>query len=214
MSTLTGFTRISDPIVATDLAAKILADTGKAVTVEVTATDVLVSGTLSESDRSALQTSMNNYYYQYFQMGAPLSDNPDMSGARRNKGVSERVAYLADTAVYSAARRKNYVSGVIKNDSFLYSAKATTNSSGVVTFYITSDGTANGEAVFSNVYADSISVAVYGSSANYQPYSPTVANDKKSITISINQATSVLLGAIQLVSSASGVDCRLYVMGD
>lgn len=213
MPTLSGFTRVSDPIVATDLAAKILTDTGKAVTVEVTATDVLVSGTLSESDRAALQTSMNNYYYQYFQMGAPLSDNPDMSGARRDKGVSERVAYLADTAVLAAARRKAWVSGVLKNDSFVYYSKATTASGGV-TFYLTSDGTANGTPVFNNVYADSVTISPYGASALYQISGIVVSNDKKSITATVNQVNSVVLGLVQIITAADAIQCNLLCLGD
>lgn len=213
MPTLSGFTRISDPVVAVDLAAKILADTGKTVTVEVTATDVIVSGTLSESDRTALQSSMNNYYYQYFQMGAPLSDNPDMSGARRDKGVSERVAYLADTAVLAAARRKAWVTGVLKNDSFVYYSKATT-SNGEVTFYLTDDGTANGNPVFSNVYADSVTISPYGASAIYQISGIVVSNDKKSITATVNQVNSVVLGLVQIVSSANSIQCNLLVLGD
>lgn len=213
MPTLSGFTRISDPVVAVDLAAKILADTGKTVTVEVTATDVIVSGTLSESDRTALQSSMNNYYYQYFQMGAPLSDNPDMSGARRDKGVSERVAYLADTAVLAAARRKAWVTGVLKNDSFVYYSKATTSNGGV-TFYLTDDGTANGNPVFSNVYADSVTISPYGASAIYQISGIVVSNDKKSITATVNQVNSVVLGLVQIVSSANSIQCNLLVLGD
>lgn len=211
MATLSGFTRPSDPIHAVDMATAISTAIGKTVTCEVTSTDVLVTGaTISGADTSNIQVAMTAYQYAYLQYGAPISDVFPMTSARHDRGVTEAVAYAGDVAT----RRKNYVSGALKNDSFLYTSKATTNGSGVVSFYITDDGTSTGNAVFTNVYADSISVAVYGSSANYQPYSPTVSVDKKSITVNINQATSVLLGAIQLVSAAASVDCRLYVMGD
>lgn len=210
MATLSGFTRPTDPINAVDMAAAISTAIGKTVTVEVSPTDVLVTGSISGGDTTSIQAAMTAYQYAYLQYGAPISDIFPMTSGRRDRGVTEAVAYSGDIAT----RRKNYVSGVLKNDSFLYTSKATTNGSGLVTFYITDDGTSAGSAVFTNVYADSISVAVYGSSANYQPYSPTVSGDKKSIAVNINQATSVLLGAIQLVSAASAVDCRLYVMGD
>lgn len=199
MATLSGFIRPTDPINAVDMAAAISAAIGKTVTVEVSATDILVTGSISGGDTASIQTAMTAYQYAYLQYGAPISDIFPMTSGRHDRGVTEAVAYSGDVAT----RRKNYVSGVLKNDSFLYSSKATTNGSGVVTFYLTDDGTSSGNAVFNNVYADSISVAVYGSSANYQPYSPTVSGDKKSITININQATAVLLGAIQLVSAAS-----------
>lgn len=213
MSTLSGFTRVSDPVVAVDLAAKILADTGKTVTVEITPTDIIVTGNVSGADQSAIQTSMNNYYYQYFQMGAPLSDNPDMSGARRDKGVSERVAYLADTAVLAAARRKAWVSGVLKNDSFVYYSKATT-ANGAVTFYLTNDGTANGTPVFTNVYADSVTISPYGAAALYQISNIIVADDKKSITATVNQVSSVVIGLIQVVSAANSIQCNMLCLGD
>lgn len=211
MLTLSSFIRPSDPIDAVDMATAISVAIGKTVTVEVTSTDILVTGdSLIAGDKASTQTAMTAYQYAYLQYGAPISDIFPMSGGRHDRGVTEAVALSGDLAT----RRKAYVSGVLKNDSFIYSSKATTNGSGVVTFYITSDGTAQGTAVFNNVYADSISVAVYGSTANYQPYLPTVSGDNKSITVTINQATTVLLGAIQLVSAASSIDCRLYVLGD
>lgn len=91
-------------------------------------------------------------------------------------------------------------------------AKATTVG-GVATFYITDDGTSSGNPVFGNVFADTISVVVYGNAANYQPFNPIVSTDKKSITINVNQTTSVLLGILQLVSSSNGVDVRMLVLG-
>lgn len=209
-STLSGFARPTDPINEADMAAALSAALGKTVSCSVTATDILVTGTgLVLGDGTATQAAMTAYQFGYLQYGAPISDTFPMTSARHDRGVTEAVAYAGDVAT----RRKAYVSGVLKNDSFIYSAKATT-SSGVATFYITDDGTSSGSAIFTNVYADSISVVAYGSAANYQPYSPTVAGDKKSITVNLNQATSVLLGAIQLVTAANGVDCRLYVMGD
>lgn len=106
-----------------------------------------------------------------------------------------------------------YVSGVPKVGATLYIAKAVT-SSGLATFSLTDDGTPTGNAIFKNVYMDSIAVVAYGNAANYQPYGPVLAADKKTLTLNLNQASSVLLGLIQLVSAANGIDCRLYVMGD
>lgn len=137
------------------------------------------------------------------------TDNPNMSGDRHDKMVTEHAAYGADSTI----QRKAWVTGVLKLGAFPYLSKATT-SGGTATFYITDDGTATGNAVFTNVYADSIAVVVYGTSANYQPFNPVVAGNNKSITISVNQTTSVLLGVLQIVSASNGVDVRLLVLGD
>lgn len=140
-------------------------------------------------------------------------DNVDMSAASHTDTVSQYSAYSGDVAVYAAAHRKAWVTGVLKPDSFVYYTKATT-SGGIVTFYITDDGTATGNAVYTNVYADSIMISPYGSSAVFQVSAPTVAVNKKSVSATINQVTSVVLGLIQISSAANGVDCRLLVLGD
>lgn len=216
MSTLTGFTRPSDPINAVDLQNAIATAIGKTVdSLVVTATDIQVTGsTIVSGDQSVTQAAIAAYFYAYLQYGAPISDNPAMSGTQHGRGVTEAVAYAGDLATYNSTRRKAYVSGVLKQDSFIYASKAVTVSGGGITFYITSDGTSGGVAVFNNVYADSIAINVYGSAGNYQAYSPTVSGDKKSITATISQLTSVI-GILTFNSSAaSGIDCRLYVMGD
>lgn len=210
MPTLTGFTRPSDPINAVDMGVAISAAIGKTVTCIVTPTDLQITGaTISGADTSSIQTAITAYQYAYLQYGAPISDVFPMSTLQHGRAVTEAVAYAGD----AATRRKAYVSGVLKDDSFIYSSKASTVS-GVATFYITSDGTSSGSAVFANVYADSIAIVPYGTSGNYQPSGPVVAGDNKSITVNISQATNVL-GILTFNSTAAnGVDCRLYVMGD
>lgn len=211
MATLTGFTRPSDPIESVSMASKISTDIGISVTVKVTSNDVEVTGSITESNRVAIQNSMTAYFYSFTQTGTPVSDNPDMSGSRHNMSITEHAAYLGDIAT----RRKNWVSGALKNDSFIYSSKAVTaGGAGVVTFYITSDGTSGGSAVFTNVYADSILVVPFGASGNYQAFSPAVSGDKKSITASVSQATNVLGILTFNAAAANGIDCRLYVIGD
>lgn len=140
-----------------------------------------------------------------------MSNDFPMSADRTDKVVTEHVAYQGDLAT----RRKAYVSGVLKNDSFLYSSKASTaGGAGVVTFYITDNGASGGSAVFANVYSDSVAVSAYGSSGNYQAYNLTVAGDKKSVTATIGQITNVLGIATIAGTAANGIECRLYVMGD
>lgn len=215
MSTLTGFTRPSDPINTVDIAAAISTAIGKTVNCVVTPTDVQVTGsTLVSGDTSAVQVAITAYFYAYLQYGAPISDNPTMSGTQHSRGVTEAVAYAGDLATYNLTRRKSYVSGVLKPDSFIYASKAVTaGGSGLVTFWITDDGTSGGNAVFTNVYADSMSVGGYGASGQYQASGLTVAGDRKSITATISQITTVLVLTFN-ASAANGIECRLYVMGD
>lgn len=213
MSVLSNFTRPTDPIDTATLAAKILADTGKTVGVEVTATDVLITGTVSESDRAAIQASMAAYFYPYLQTGILTTDNPDMSSNRHDKGITEHAAYMADTAVFAASQRKAWLSGVLKANSFVYYSKATTTG-GTVIFYLTDDGTSSGNAVFTNVYADSVTITPYGSAALYQVSSPVISNDKKTITATINQVTSVVLGLISIASAVNNIPCTMLVLGD
>lgn len=138
-----------------------------------------------------------------------MSNDTPMSADRTDKVVTEHAAYQSDLLT----RRKAWVSGVLKNDAFIYSSKASTVS-GSATFYITSDGTSGGSAVFSNVYADTVAVIPYGTSGSYQPSNVVVSGDKKSITVDVSQATNVL-GLLTFNSTAAnGIDCRLYVMGD
>lgn len=79
----------------------------------------------------------------------PMADNSSI-------GVTSHAAYIADTAVLAAAQRKAWVTGVLKPNSFVYYSKANTVS-GTVTFYLTDDGTSSGNAVFTDVYADTCS---------------------------------------------------------
>lgn len=213
-NTFTGFTRPSDPINATDLATAITLAISKTVTVVVTSTDIQVTGsTLVSGDGTAIQVAITAYFYAYVQSGILTVDNPDMSSNRHDKGITEHAAYTADSAVLAAAQRKAWVTGVLKPNSFVYYAKANTIS-GTVTFYLTDNGLSTGNAVFSDVYADSITISPYGTSAVYQISAPTVAGDLKSVSATVNQVTSVVLGLIQITGASAGVQCNLLVLGD
>lgn len=210
MATLTGFTRPTDPINAVDIGAAISVAIGKAVNCVITATDVQVTGTtINGADTSNIQAAITAYQYAYLQYGAPISDTFPM-GNSHGRAVTEAVAVAGDLAT----RRKAWVTGVLKNDCFIYSSKAVTaGGSGLVTFYITDDGTSSGNAVFTNVYADSISIGGYGTGGQYQASGLAVAGDKKSITATISQLVPVLVVTFS-AAAANGIECRLYVMGD
>lgn len=139
-----------------------------------------------------------------------MSDNPDMSADRHTMPVSEHAIYTTDMAI----RRKNWVSGALKNDSFIYNSKSVTaGGAGLVTFWITDDGTSGGNAVFANVYADSAAINGYGAGGQYQASGVTVAGDKKSVTATMSSLVPILVVTFSS-TAANGIECRLYVMGD
>jgi len=138
-----------------------------------------------------------------------MSDNPDMSNDRSTHIPTEHAAYLADTRI----RRKGWVSGTLVQDLTPYLNHGSTNSSGVATIYLTDDGTATGNAVFSSIYSDGIAAVPVGSTSNYQVTDITVAANKKSIAVSVNQLGSVVLGLVNVTSAASGVEVKAIVMG-
>lgn len=214
MSTLSDFTRPSDPIIEADLEAEILEITGLTVSAIVNPDSIDVTGIISETDRDNIQTAINEYAYENPQGDSTKIDKTMISDVfpmsfDSNKIVTENVAKQGD----QKNKRKAWVSGVQKDDSYVYVAKAT-STSGSATFYITNNGTSSGSAVFNNVYSDSIAVIVYGGSGNYQTYAPTVSDDKKSVTVSISQTTTILGVLTFNGTAAAGLDCRLYVMGD
>lgn len=115
--------------------------------------------------------------------------------------------------VKDPSTQKAWVSGLLKAGSFVYYSKAVT-ASGTATFYITDTGGSGGSAIYSNVYSDTITVTPYGSAALYQVSAPVVSGDKKSISVTVNQVTSVVLGLVTISAAANGIDCRLLVLGD
>lgn len=212
MATLTGFTRPSDPIDSAQMASDISTAVGSTVSCIVTPTDIQVTGTsISESNRTAIQAAMTAYYYRFLQYGAELVDNPDMSTARHNRGISEYATFMADTSVANLANKVQSGS-TIATGAWAILRKASTNSSGVATIYLTTDGTSGTAAAFSTVYEDGI-VAMAVGPDNYQVTSCVLAGDKKSIAVTLNRISSVL-GVITLASTAgAGVEVRAAVWG-
>lgn len=217
MPTLTGFTRPSDPINAVDMGIAISTAIGKTVTCVVTQTDIQVTGsTISGADTSNIQAAMTAYFYAYLQYGAPISDNPTMSGTQHGRGVTEAVAYVGDLAALTlatAASNKVQSGSTVETGAWPILRKASTNSSGVATIYLTTDGTSGTAAAFSTVYEDGIVVMPIGSSSNYQVVSLVLDASKKFITVTVNQLGSVVLGLVNVTSAAAGVEVRAAVWG-
>lgn len=106
-----------------------------------------------------------------------------------------------------------WLSGVKKSTVLEYYASATV-ASGTVTFWLTDNGLSTGNAVFTNVYLESLNLIVYSATVQYQFSAPTVASNKKSIAVTIGQLGTVILGIVQFISAANGITVYLQVKGD
>lgn len=127
-------------------------------------------------------------------------------------GVTSHAALTADLAVGALDNKAQTPSGVATG-AWGYFNKASTNSSGIATIYLTSDGTSGGTAVFGTVYEDGIIAMPVGSTSNYQVVSVVLSGDKKSVAVAVNQLGSVALGLVNVTSAAAGVEVRAVVWG-
>jgi len=106
-----------------------------------------------------------------------------------------------------------WVNGVRKSQVKEYLASAVV-SSGTAIFYLTDDGTAEGNAIFTNIYKESASFWIDDPTVQYQFGEYTLAADKKTLTLTVNKLGTVLVGIIQFISAANGVTVYMQVKGD
>jgi hypothetical protein len=213
MATLTGFTRLADPIDADGLSKKITTDISIAVLAEMQPDyTVSVTGNITETNRSAIQTSINGYVYPKNPNNlvtlSMIDPDPSFSADSNNVIPTQKAV---DTSI-KQNRRKAYVSGVMVNGIIPYLCKtAVTN--GAATLWLTDNGLSTGNAIFSTIYPEGIVINAYGTGNNYQVYNVAVAADKKSITCNVNQMAGAILGLVNVTSAANGVDVRGIVLG-
>ena len=119
----------------------------------------------------------------------------------------------------TASRNTTYLNGTKKNTkTYLTSA---TVSSGVATFYLTDNNTSWGNAIFSNVYIQSIRPWYNDKTTLYAEGDYALSGDKKTLTLSVNKlsftGTTILginvLGTYAFVA-ANGATVYLLVQGD
>lgn len=106
-----------------------------------------------------------------------------------------------------------YKAGVKKPNVWMYDTTATV-SGGTAVFYLTTDGTADGDPVFTNIYTESVNLFVFDLLNQYQFGSLTVSVDKKTLTVSINRLGTIIAGLIQFITAANGTVIYLQVKGD
>lgn len=86
-----------------------------------------------------------------------------------------------------------------------YSARGTTNASGNIVLYLTDNGLAGGNALFTDVLLNTVTVTPVSTSTIYLNGDPTISADKKILTIPVRQNTSLLgLGLIPFSTAAAG----------
>lgn len=135
----------------------------------------------------------------------PMADNSSF-------GVTSHAALLADSTVLASINRVQNTSSV-DTGAWPILRKANTNSSGIATIYLTLDGTSGTAAAFSSVYEDGIIVMPVGTANNYQVATVVLSGDKKSIAVTVNTLSTVLLGLVSLTNAPSGVEVRAAVWG-
>lgn len=104
-----------------------------------------------------------------------------------------------------------WVNGVRKTSVWEYFTSATV-SSGTVVFNLTDDG--SGNAVFTNVYLESLNLIIYSATAQYQFSNPTVSANKKTLTVTVGQLGTVILGVVQFVTATNGLTIYAQIKGD
>lgn len=140
-----------------------------------------------------------------------LSDNVPMADDSAI-GVTSHAALMADTAV-AALSNKVHSGSTIDTGAWPILRKASTNSSGVATIYLTADGTSGTAAAFTTVYEDGIIVMPVGAANNYQVASVVLSGDKKSIAITVNTLSTVVLSLVTVTTAAAGVEVRGAIWG-
>lgn len=204
-------------------------------TIDVTGT--IVSGDTS-AIQTAINSYV--YSQHAGDAGWLMLDDGSMANASRTKASSQRASYAADVAVLAVANSKAdaahthtvanvtglqgflddkaakddnlkiYLAGVKKNQPKMAVCTGTV-SSGTVTFNLTDDNTSSGNALFTNVYLDSVQAEAYGTQVFFG--SPTLVGNKKTISFPASQITSVL-GILGIQTAANGISCRLMILGD
>lgn len=106
-----------------------------------------------------------------------------------------------------------YRNGTLKTAPKTYMTTGTV-ASGTVTFNLTDDNTATGNALFSTIYKESLNWWIDDAANQYQVGGYTVAGNLKTLTLTINRLGTVILGLIQFTVAANGTTVNITVWGE
>lgn len=92
---------------------------------------------------------------------------------------------------------------------------SSTVSSGVAVFYLTADGTSTGTALFTQVYLNSVQLAVNDATASYQ-MGWAFTNSNKTLTVTVNKlgTANILTGVLGQTTAPNGTVVTLRVEGN
>lgn len=123
---------------------------------------------------------------------------------------TDHAALTSDLAIQAQIGKLQTSAGIVFG-AWPYPFTATTNASGIATIYITNDGTSSGTAAFSTIVAQSISPLAVGAASNYQIANAVISG--KTLTVTVNQLGSVVLGLVNVTSAAAGVTIQGTLWG-
>lgn len=144
-------------------------------------------------------------------VGMVLLDSPDMLTDDHDKASTVHLSLQSDNAVLAQVNRAQ-TGSTVTTGAWPMLRKANTNSSGVATIALTTDGTVGGTAAFGTVMEDGIQVTAIGV-ANYNVTGIVVAGDKKTMTVTLNQIKTVLSLLSYNATADAGVECRSTTWG-
>lgn len=124
--------------------------------------------------------------------------------------ASEHSAYQGDIQTAGLIGKLQTSAGIVFG-AWPYPFTTTTNASGVATIYLTNDGTSTGTAAFTTIVSQSVSPLAIGNTSNYQIASAVISG--KTLTVTVNQLGSVVLGLVNVTTAASGVTVQGTVWG-
>lgn len=226
-TTFSGFTRPTDPISMADLGTKISADIGKAVTVVVTGTDILVTGlTLVSGDGSGIQTSISAYMYVPLQFPSNASLYADDDNTLSANSGTRIPTQRAIKGFLNGKIRRTYFNGAAQTGTpntgdVIEWIDSVTTTSGNAVFYLTSDHTAAGTALCSAIYAPGADATTVDATGAYPRGVAIVSVDLKSVTIPFNKqtfsgvvvATINVLGSVTFSNAPNGTTVNATIIG-
>jgi len=119
---------------------------------------------------------------------------------------------LAGYGITDASNGKAVVGTTVKSGSFRIYKNATV-ASGVAVFNLTDDGLSTGNALYSEVFADSVQPIISDATASYQ-FSWAFSNSNKTLTVTANKLTTAnILTGLLGQAPANGAVVKLIVEG-